>query len=162
MISPDRTKGTRPEQDIFHHSVRRLLLQDHVVWTQECWSHLPKSYPNMPWWSDRRKHRSIRGWCSGKDKEPRYTNWRPKANLQKSEKMEVEIESKQMCIWSSFRTTTWIPGQSSQNQSKRQANLSHNIDGPSSKCQGCVETNRLHGGTKSFHIKTRQKRITFL
>ena len=25
------------EQDIFHHSVRCLLLQDHVVWTQECW-----------------------------------------------------------------------------------------------------------------------------
>ena len=51
--------------------------------------------------------------------------------------------------------------QSSRNRSKRQTNSSHNRDGPSSKCQRCVETNRLHGGPQSFHIKTRQKGLPF-
>ena len=161
-ISPDHIKGTRPEQDIFHHSIRCLLLQNNVIWTQECWCHLPKSYPNVPRWLDRWKCRSIRGWHSSKNKEPGHTHWRLKANLRKLEKMELEIEPKQVCIRSSFRTNTRILGQSLQNQSKRQADLSHNRDGPSLKCQRCAETNRLHGGPQSFHIKTRQKRVTFL
>jgi hypothetical protein len=33
-ISSDHIKGTRLEQDIFHHSVLCLLLQNHVIWTQ--------------------------------------------------------------------------------------------------------------------------------
>ena len=54
MITPTSTpfyriKGTRPEQDIFHHSIWCLLLQNHVILTQECWCNLPKSYPNVPW-----------------------------------------------------------------------------------------------------------------
>ena len=161
-ISPDYIKGKRPEQDIFHHSIRCLLLQNHVIWTQKCWCNLPKSYPNMPWWSDWRKCRSIHRWRSGKDKEPGYTNQRLKANFQKPEKMEVETKSKQVCIRSPFRTTTQILGQSSRNRSKRQANSSNNRDGPSSKHQRCTKTNRLHGGTQPFHIKTWRKRVAFL
>ena len=42
----------------------------------------------------------------------------------------MEIEPKEVCIQSSFRTTTRILGQSSWNRSQRQANSSHNRDGP--------------------------------
>ena len=101
---------TLKEQDIFHYSVRCLLLQDHVVWTQECWCHIPKSYPNMPRWSDRWKRRGIHGWHSSKNKEPGHTNWILKANLWKPEKVEVKTKPKQVCIHGSFRTTTRILG----------------------------------------------------
>jgi hypothetical protein len=33
-ISSDRIKGRRLEQNIFHHSVRCILLQNHIVWTK--------------------------------------------------------------------------------------------------------------------------------
>ena len=34
-LSPDRSQKGRPDQDIFYHSFRRLLLHDHVVRAQE-------------------------------------------------------------------------------------------------------------------------------
>jgi hypothetical protein len=67
-----------------------------------------------------------------------------------------------VCIRSTIRTTTRILGQSSWNQGQRQANLSYNRDGPSTMCQKCAETDRLHGSPQSFHITTRWKRATFL
>jgi hypothetical protein len=77
-------KGRRPEQDIFHHSVRRLLLLNHVLWTQECWRHLSKSYSNMSRWTNWRQCGSLCQWRSSKDKKPRHANWRLEANFWKS------------------------------------------------------------------------------
>jgi hypothetical protein len=115
----------------------------------------------VPWWADWRERESICGWCSSKDKEPRHINWRLEINFRESKEVKVEIEPKQVCIWSTIRTTTRILGQSLWNRGQHQTH-SYNRDGPSSMCQRCAETDRLHGSPQSFHIMTPWKRATFL
>src|ERR1041385_8577372 len=60
-IQPDQDEGRRRRAHIVHHTLWRILLQDHALRAKKRRCHLPANDAGLPEGANRKKHASLRG-----------------------------------------------------------------------------------------------------